>query len=589
MALVDLFPSFARLPRMAVFVQAALALVLLTSISPSASAQYGTFDTSWGGSNTGWVKTSVLASSTDFSSNDYGRAIAIQIDGKVIVAGPCAQTGGSRICITRYLPSGALDTSFNVNGKNSFAVTVDASYQSTAIALTPTNLIVVVFACEGGVASSRQFCAVAFNLIDGTLATGFGVNGLLKTSLAAFSNFPTSIAVQASGKLVIAGLCGSGMCAVRYDEFGTTLDTGFGLNGVATNPLTGTSNRETFSMALDASDRVLLAGSCFVNSQTVFCVTRFTANGVVDNTFGTNGSFSTDNLPGSGDYAYGMAVQADGKILLTGQAFNTIANSTVYDYATVRYNANGSLDTGFGSGGAVITRVANSYAEARAVVVHDDGKIVIAGHCYDFSPSAHRFCLVGYDANGVIDTSFGTSGIAKVGLVGNRDRAYAMAIGRDGKLYVAGQCSFANSATQFEFCVARFRGTPNGGLACNVDLDSAGGVRLTIDSFIHSRVVRGIYTGAPFSDFALLAGLSIPFFQFNEIWIPMHRKLLRTTLDLDGDGAETQTDSLIHARVAAGMTGSAVTIGLSFAPGATRTSWTALRAHLVNRCGMTLP
>jgi uncharacterized delta-60 repeat protein len=562
---------------------------LVLSASSICFAQYGTFDTTWGASSSGWVKTSILATSGDFSTSDYGRAVAIQIDGKAVVAGPCTQGGVTRLCIARYNTNGGLDTSFNGSGKASFTAVIDTTYQSTAIAITSLGQIVVVFACQGSTSGSRQFCAVAFSQIDGSVVTGFGTSGLLKTTLPATTNYPSAVAVQASGKLVIAGLCGSALCAVRYDDFGTTLDPTFGTSGIATNPLTGTFNRETFTMALDAGDKILLAGSCSVSSQTRYCITRFTSNGTVDASFGSGGSVSVDAVAGGQDYAYAMAVQADGKILLTGQAFNTISSSTVFDYATVRYNANGSLDTGFGSGGAVITRVANSYSEARAIVVHDDGKIVVAGHCYDFSPSAHRFCLVGYHPDGSLDTTFNSTGIAKVGLVGNRDRAYTMAIGRDGKLYVAGQCSFASSATQFEFCIARFSGTPNGGLACNMDFDSDGNVRLTIESHVHARLTRGVYTTAPFSDFALLGGLGIPFFSFNDIWIPMHRKLLRTTLDIDGDGAETITDSIIHARIAAGMTASAVITGLTFASNATRTDWTAIRTYATTRCGLTLP
>jgi uncharacterized delta-60 repeat protein len=556
-------------------------------ISSNAFGQYGTLDTSWG--SVGYVKTPIV-SPTNSSSRDESSAIAVQLDGKIVVAGLCtnATTSAYSVCVARYNANGALDATFNTTGTATAPLpTATPNYKKTAVALTPYGEITVVTGC------APQFCVFRFTK-NGALDTTFGTSGMLTTTLTTTNNFPSAIAYQNDGRFILGGLCGNQICALRYFENGSLLDNSFGNNGLLLNSATGTFNRETYTMMVDANDRVLLGGSCFVNSQTVFCLARFTADGQADSSFAGGGLAPTPELPGSGDYAYAMTIQNDGKILLAGQAFNTIGSgsgSTVFDFATVRYNADGSLDSGFGGTGYVVTRIAGSYSEARAVVEQGDGKIVVAGYCYDFSPSGERFCLVAYNADGTLDTSFNGVGFSKL-LLGPQssfaiDQSYAMSIGRDGKLYAAGSCrrTTPSVTSQRDFCVARYFGSPTGGLACVVDLSGDGNVRSTQDSLALSRIVRGVWNNNPDS---VLFAFNNLLFSPQQYWSPFKR-WLRGNFDYDGDGAETTTDALIHARVALGFTGTGVTNGLSFAPNATRNSWLTIRNHLVNRCGMTIP
>jgi uncharacterized delta-60 repeat protein len=557
--------------------------VLFCAIPPCVGAQYGALDATWGG--VGYVKTSILSPSTT-SATDSARAIAVQLDGKVVAAGVCYNGSAYSLCLARYNANGSLDTSFGTSGKTTIAITGNnATYQATAVALTPTGGTLVITGCTDA-SNVRQFCAARFDA-SGVIDTGFGVSGVVTTSLTTTNNYPASIGYQSDGRVLLGGLCGNQICAAAYLQDGSAIDTSFGNNGLLLNPLTGTFNRETYVMEIDPSNRVLLAGSCIVAAQPVFCVSRFSPSGQSDNTFGSNGVAAFDALPGNADYAYAMAVQEDGKIILTGQAFNTIGSgSSLFDFATVRYNANGTLDTSFGSSGSVVTRVATGYSEARAVIVQADGKIVVAGHCYDSPGSLRRFCLAAYTASGALDTSFNASGVIKSALVGVRDEAYSMAIGRDGKLYVAGFCRYASGSSQYDFCVARYHGSPTGGLPCNVDLDGSGTVLALSDSLLHARTTQQRYKN-PFAGFIMVSGLGVPFFV--DAWTPIYKKLLRTSTDYDGDGAEDATDSMIHARVALGFTGSSVTDGITFAPTATRSTWSTLRTYLVNLCAMTLP
>src|SRR2546427_8627595 len=124
--------------------------------------------------------------------------------------------------------------------------------------------------------------------------------------------------------------------------------------------------------------------------------------GDLDPSFGTGGQVITPFSSGY-DGASAIVVQPDGKVVAAGHAFN--AGSTTF--ALVRYNADGSLDGNFGTGGKVTTAIGTASGGA-ALVVQPNGKLVAAG--YTFTGSRTQFALVRYLATGSLDTSFGTGG-----------------------------------------------------------------------------------------------------------------------------------------------------------------------------------
>jgi uncharacterized delta-60 repeat protein len=558
----------------------ATALIAGTLFSFASFAQtYGTLDTSWGG--VGYIKTSILSPNAG-NATDSGRAVAAQLDGKVVVAGVCAPNS-YHACVARYNTNGTLDTSFNGSGTATFLlVGGNPNRQATSIALSPYGHILVVTGCKDS-SNVEQYCAIRFSS-NGSLDTSFGTNGLVRTTFATpGNNYPSSVVYQSSGRFVLGGRCGSNFCAIRYTENGTAIDTSFGSNGVVTTvvTVTGQSDRESFTMTIDVLDRVLLAGTCLVNSRTVFCVSRYSKDGAIDTSFGTSGLVAADLFAGS-SYAYGIALQEDHKILLTGKTFNTIAGVNLQDYATVRYTMDGAVDTSFGNNGVVITRIANRQSVASVVIAQTDGKIVVAGYCEDFPESRNRFCLVGYNENGSIDSTFNPSGsgVSKLLLFGQSDKPYAMTLGRDGKLMVAGECRYANGSSQTDFCVARYHGSPEGGRGCSVDFDANYEVEglMNTDALIFSRVSRGMLGDEVLNNVPIFANAGV------RTWPHMHRFLHLFSRDLDGDGAENATDALLYARFALGFTGNALTNGITFSPNAKRVTAPAIIDYLVTRC-----
>src|SRR6266487_636959 len=178
---------------------------------------------------------------------------------------------------------------------------------------------------------------------------------------------------------------------------------------------------------------------------------RAVSGGTLDPTFGSGGKLLTDF--GGQEMAYGVRVQADGKIVAAGFS-NTDGN---HDFALARYDRDGTLDPTFGTGGKVLTDVsgAGSYDEARAVAVEPDGKILAAGS--SDAGGSTDFAVVRYDGDGTLDPTFGAGGqvLTDLGGAGRYDGAYAVAVEPDGKILAAG---FSDAGGSTDFAVVRYDG-----------------------------------------------------------------------------------------------------------------------------------
>jgi uncharacterized delta-60 repeat protein len=132
-------------------------------------------------------------------------------------------------------------------------------------------------------------------------------------------------------------------------------------------------------------------------------------------TFAISDGKATTAIGGYNDFGQSVAVQSDGKLVVAGYSYN----GTNYDFAVVRYNANGSLDTTFVGDGRLTTAIGSFHDLGQSVVVQADGKIIVAGYG-DFGFGAEDFELVRYNANGTLDTTFDGDGKVKTD-VGGQD------------------------------------------------------------------------------------------------------------------------------------------------------------------------
>lgn len=307
---------------------------------------------------------------TDFGGNrfDYGRAIAIQPDGRIVVAGQSAFSGNmTDFGLARYHPDGSLDTSFDGDGK---VITDFGPIDlAAAIALLPDGRIVAAGYTLNG--ANMDFAVARYNS-DGSPDASFDGDGKVHTDFGGAES-GAALAIQVDGRIVLAGsivnpdLNISDFALVRYNSDGS-LDTTFGEQGMVATDFGGRD--EVNDLALQADGRIIVVGT----SEFRFAVARYNSDGSLDSAFDGDGriteNFGAGNPPFDKHSAHAVAVQPDGRIIVSG-----ISNSNV---GLVRYNPDGSLDLGFGADGRVTSDLGGN-EHGYDVALQPDGRIVVGG------------------------------------------------------------------------------------------------------------------------------------------------------------------------------------------------------------------
>lgn len=225
------------------------------------------------------------------------------------------------------------------------------------------------------------------------------------------------------------------------------VDMTFGIGGKAIGHSTnGNTGLPASCNVLLQSDNKIIQVARLYNNSFGFSLVRYTINGVIDSSFGINGKVITSMGTGESFVNAGI-IQADGKIVLAGYAYN----GNNWDFAMARYNNNGSLDNSFGTGGKQLTQMGSYDDFANGLTIQPDGKIVVVGSSYD-NNYISSYAILRYKSNGIVDSSFGQNGkiishfgplITYIGNVyyGTYSHEYgtAVAIQTDGKIVVGGQ------------------------------------------------------------------------------------------------------------------------------------------------------
>ena len=388
----------------------------------------------------------------------------LQPDGKIVVAGFTNADGpGHNFALARYNADASLDTTFSGDGKQTtdFAVTSEfaGSYDGgLAVALQPDGKIVVAgyrYAADG----YSDFALVRYNA-DGSLDTDFGDGGKQTTDFLGMNDFAQAVAVQPDGKFVLAGQCECGangasvapnFALARYNADGSP-DTTFSDDGKQTNEL-GVGDEGARALTLQPDGKIVVAG--YIDYH--FGVARYNADGSLDTDFADAGKQTTTFGDGEGeDTGQGVAVQPDGKIVVAG---NTIDFGR--RFALARYNADGSPDTDFGDGGEQMTEFGNSSDAGSGVALQADGKIVVAGSSE--GENGKEFALARYNSDASLDTSFSgdgkqTTDFGSDGFGYQQDAGNAVALQPDGKIVLAGD---ADGGRGRDFALARYNGAPD--------------------------------------------------------------------------------------------------------------------------------
>ncbi len=313
----------------AVAVQADGKLVVVGAGGDFALARYnpdGSLDTTFSGDG---------QQTTDFGALDGANGVAIQGDGKIVVAGRGAF--GGDFALARYNPNGTLDTTFSGDGKQTTAfVTNDGAND---VALQPNGKIVVVGFAGGAGRPSFNFALARYNP-NGSLDTSFSGDGRQTTDFGG-GEAANGVALQPNGKIVAVGGGGTFTLA-RYNANGT-LDTTFSGDGKQTGGSLTLAN----AVALQADGRIVAVGlgggggDAFASA-----LARYNPDGSFDTTFSGDGQQTTDF--GGTDEANDVALQG-AKIVVVGRG------GPGEDFTLARYNSNGTLDPSFSGDGKLTT------------------------------------------------------------------------------------------------------------------------------------------------------------------------------------------------------------------------------------------
>lgn len=437
-------------------------LCLVSACSSSSSSptptgkQQGDLDATFNGKGyalyEGWNKDSYMGA-------------AIQLDGKILVSTGISNGTDSDVAVLRYNADGTLDTDFATGGVFTYdggngndcgrfiSVDVDGPITLTGYTNNGNDVDVLVMRLNA----------------NGTLDETFGENGIVLYDANGRDDYGRAIAVQNEGSILVAARSsGDGTSLALILKLNTTgtRDTSFGTQGVAVYP--GTKGNDGFrDLALQADGKILVSGYTNTDAGFEVLTARYTADGALDPSFGTNGSVRFDGGHKNAGVR-GIVIQEDGKIVVSGST----SNGADLDVLVLRYTADGSLDPEFGTEGVVIYDSGTGNDNGRRMALQQGGKIVVVGNTHNGTD--YDALVLRYDADGVTDSDFGETGVAAYNLGQGDDWGEAVAIQRDQNMVVVG--GIGSTVTQV--LTMRIIGAPEGQFQSSV----SGMITMTDDS-----------------------------------------------------------------------------------------------------------
>lgn len=348
---------------------------------------------------------------TDFLEGaDVARAVAIQPDGKIVVAGTARRSVGNRpnFAVARYETNGALDASFSGDGK---LVIEFGTSEGFAVVVQPDGKILVAGYDFSVISGTEANFAVARTNADGTLDTTFDGDGKASTDFFAGNDIAFDLALQPDGKIVAAGTKDIGknpaqdFALVRYNANGS-LDASFGNNGKVTTDFFSNLD-DAKAVAVQTDGKIVVGGSAVTAANTSFALARYESGGSLDASFDGDGKAITD-FGGAFSAISDIVVQSSGKIIAVGK---TLIKTGSF-FAIARFKKDGSLDPKFDFDGRIIAEFENSFGggAATAAALETDGRLVVTGVISPTASAVARYLLgtamADFDGDGTTDLSF---------------------------------------------------------------------------------------------------------------------------------------------------------------------------------------
>lgn len=413
---------------------------------------------------------------TDFlQSDDVARTVAIQNDGKIVVAGTVFNDEEPvfvGFAVARYNANGSLDISFDGDGKLTTEFENNGAFATSLVIQNDNKIVVGGYTTPGIIMNmalppSFDFLLARYNT-DGSMDTTFDYDGKIITDVGGDRDQLFTLAMQpdrkilAAGSASLSGIRNPDFAIVRYNGNGS-LDVAFDGDGKLMVDFGGSRERVQ-SLAVEPDGKIIALGTTNSLHTEDFALARFNGNGSLDTGFDEDGML-TGYFPAALSELISTAVQNDGKIIVAGSISDKGGDND--DFVIARYHTDGTLDSSFDGDGMVITDFQNRDI-ARAVAIQDDGKIIVAGYSMFSEFGNASFALARYNSDGSPDNSFGDDGKVGAEFSGYLEIINALAIQNDGSIVVGGQ-AYDTSTFTFDFEVVRFN--PNGTLDSSFDED----------------------------------------------------------------------------------------------------------------------
>jgi uncharacterized delta-60 repeat protein len=412
-------------------------LVLFSFCTLSVISQPGSLDLTFGENGV------VISPETPDEEQAY--KIAVQQDGKIIIAGFVNAGGGQDFLVTRYLTNGSLDPDFGMNGIVSydFGTVADVGVD---LVIQPDGKILV-----GGYVNNVNITYDDYAMLrlnpDGSPDNSFGSGSFVVTDIEQKWDNVYAMALQDDGKILLAGESYSlnfrRVCVCRYLPDGS-LDNDFCCGGFAPFKI-GMENDHPRDIAIQEDGMYIIVGFFDDISDQAF-ISRLDQDGNLDNDFGINGTATLD-IGGKDDRFNAVLIQPDGKIVVGGMN----GEPGNWDYLFARYNTDGTLDLSFGSNGIMLIDFSINDI-ALDMILQDDDKILCTGGGYQFE-------LLRLNENGYPDLEFGNDGLVNTSFGNEYGFSRSLALQSDGKILVAGNVINNN---EYDLAICRYHAEENG-------------------------------------------------------------------------------------------------------------------------------
>lgn len=355
------------------------------------------------------------------------KSIAIQSDGKIVAAGYKTNLSLHNVfTLSRHNTNGSIDTSFKATGiptQTSQSSLVKGAFEmghTIKILIDEDQNILVAGTVTNIFGANSNFGIARFKK-DGSFDT------LIITDIAGTNDLLLSATIGNNGSIILSGYSQYGndfsYSIVNFNK-DLSYNTNFSGDGKLFTGLNGFL-KSANSVAVQKDGKIVVLGYIEQNYTKVAAL-RINSNGSIDESFAVNGKLIETFLHSTTNYE-SIAIQNDGKILAGGYA----SNGKNINYALVRYNKNGSLDSSFSTDGKVMKDFGSGGSEnIRTIAVQKDGKIIVGGNGGD------SLSIVRYNTNGSLDKSYGINGINqnKPG----ENSLFTIKIQKDGRLIAGG-------------------------------------------------------------------------------------------------------------------------------------------------------